>query len=201
MSLSSILSPLLRLPRELRDEIYFLLFESTRLAFGVRKEHYQATEKSKKTKPAPNSLAILRVCRQINGETHDIWVSRVTFNYESPKAFMSNMSSVPPPIVGQMRRMMIFYHSGEWSIPYGVENRTIYEFPTLLRLFPSLNLTTLTIPHDCLFGMTPDYLFGLFISPARVGKHRESLQRLLAGFGGRMTTRTRPSARKNGRRG
>ena len=67
-------SPLLQLPRELRDEIWELAFNSTRLTFGLR---YTPRYGERYLKPAPHSLALLRVSRQIHIETRDIWLQAV----------------------------------------------------------------------------------------------------------------------------
>ena len=95
-------SRLLQLPRELRDQIYTHLFTSTRIAFGRR-----ATSRisAKKTIPAPNLLAILYTCRQINSETRLLWLRQVLFSFEEPEYLLDRLSSLPSAIISQIRKI------------------------------------------------------------------------------------------------
>ena len=94
----------LLLPRELRFQIYNYLFASTRLTFG--KKLVSCSER-RAMKPAPNSLAILRTCRQINLEARAFWLGRVLFNFECVESLLDKLSAQPSSIVGQIRHLRI----------------------------------------------------------------------------------------------
>ena len=97
-------SPFLHLPRELRDDIYCILFNSTRVTHG---EFRVSRMGSKLVRPAPHSLAILYTCRQLYAETNDIWVSRVTINFLSPISMMDRLSAIPAIALGNIRHLMV----------------------------------------------------------------------------------------------
>src|ERR1700761_5362987 len=72
-------SPLLSLPRELRDAIYDFIFLSTRLSMGRLPVDHRI---HMRIRPTPRSLSILGVCRQIRGEIGTSWLGKVLFNFE-----------------------------------------------------------------------------------------------------------------------
>lgn len=100
-------SRLLQLQRELRDQIYKHLFWSTRLTFGKRyflhgkDPKFVANTREndymiKWLKPAPNSLAILRTCRQTYSETTNRWIGEVLFNFERTVDMLDKLDSLSP---------------------------------------------------------------------------------------------------------
>ena len=71
----------------LREQIYDFLFVSTRVTFGQRST---GRIRRKTLKPAPHSLALLRVCRQIYKEGKSFWLGRVLFNFENVEIFLTS---------------------------------------------------------------------------------------------------------------
>src|SRR5436190_19591143 len=57
-------SMFLNLPPELRNQVYACLFASTTFVFGIK----STSIGTKIMRPAPNSLAVLHTCRQVNHE-------------------------------------------------------------------------------------------------------------------------------------
>lgn len=133
-------SPLLRLPRELRDEIWELVFNSTRLTFGLQ---YTPRYGERYLKPAPHSLALLRVCRQINFETRDIWMQRVLFNFEDPQTLLNRLSNLPDSTVSRIRHVRLI---GSPMMRYlkGFDD-LMYRHESIFQLLPALRLDCLTI--------------------------------------------------------
>ncbi|KAF1844604.1 uncharacterized protein K460DRAFT_365544 [Cucurbitaria berberidis CBS 394.84] len=131
---------LLQLPRELRDEIFALVFNSTRLTFGFR---YTSRHGERFMKPAPHSLALLRVCRQIHNETHDIWIKRVLFNFEDPQTMLNRLSELPDSTVAKIRHLRL---SGFLMMRYlkGFDD-LMYRHDSVFQLLPALRLDCLTI--------------------------------------------------------
>ncbi len=108
----------LNLPREIRNDIYFILFNSTRLRFGVRVStdplfQHDSDEDSddeidgilQYIRPAPHSLAILRTCHQVNQEARDAWLSRVTFCFEDARVLVEKLHTLPDTTIAQIRYM------------------------------------------------------------------------------------------------
>ncbi|EUC33693.1 hypothetical protein COCCADRAFT_26052 [Bipolaris zeicola 26-R-13] len=133
-------SRLLQLPRELRDEIWELVFNSTRLTFGLQ---YTPRYGERYLKPAPHSLALLRVCRQINAETRDIWMQRVLFNFEDPQTMLNRLSDLPESTVSRIRHVRLI---GSPMMRYlkGFDD-LMYRHESIFQLLPTLRLDCLTI--------------------------------------------------------
>ncbi|KAF1934796.1 hypothetical protein EJ02DRAFT_362907 [Clathrospora elynae] len=133
-------SPLLQLPRELRDEIWELVFNSIRLTFGLRST---TSHVEKYLKPAPHSLALLRVCRQIHHETRDIWIQRVLFNFEEPQTMLNRLSELPDSTVSKIRHLRL---TGSPMMRYlkGFDD-LMYRHESVFQLLPALRLDCLTI--------------------------------------------------------
>ncbi|CAO2648572.1 Nn.00g078390.m01.CDS01 [Neocucurbitaria sp. VM-36] len=131
---------LLQLPRELRDEIFALVFNSTRLTFGLR---YTPRHGERFITPAPHSLALLRTCRQIHGETHDVWIGRVLFNFEDPQTMLNRLSELPESTVSKIRHLRL---AGFPMMRYlkGFDD-LMYRHDSVFQLLPALRLDCLTI--------------------------------------------------------
>src|SRR5436190_16234235 len=97
-------SLLLRLAREIRDLIWECLLSSTTLSSG---EHYTSRITTYPVKPHPNSLAILRTCRQIHHETKDIWLKLVLFDFTHIEYLLDKFSPLPLPILSQIHRARV----------------------------------------------------------------------------------------------
>ncbi|KAF2854968.1 hypothetical protein T440DRAFT_514025 [Plenodomus tracheiphilus IPT5] len=134
------LSRLLMLPRELRDEIWTYFFNSTRLSFGLR---YSPRHGERFMRPAPHSLALLRVCHQIHAETQDIWLQRVLFNFEDPQTMLNKLSEIPDSTVSKIRHVRLV---GSPMMRYlkGFDD-LMYRQDSVFHLVPALRLDCLTI--------------------------------------------------------
>lgn len=95
-------SLLLKLPRELRDEIYIWLFASITVTFGKRNLRSIIL---KTMKLAPKTLAILHTCRQINAEARSLWLRHVLFSFESAEAMVDKLRSLPQISISQIRNI------------------------------------------------------------------------------------------------
>jgi hypothetical protein len=134
-------SPLLRLPGELREQIYDFLFVSTRVTFGER----STGRIGRRTlKPAPHSLALLRVCRQIYKECKYFWLSRVLFNFESVESLLDKLSPLPLATLSQIRHVRTRGDTLMLSPP-DADDDVYYRLVWALKLLPGLQLDTLTV--------------------------------------------------------
>lgn len=133
-------SRLLQLPRELRDEIWVYLFNSTRLSFGLR---YTPGHGERFMRPAPHSLAVLRVCHQVHTETRDLWVDRVLFNFEEAQTMLNRLSELPDATVSKIRHLRLV---GSPMMRYlkGFDD-LMYRQDSIFHLLPALRLDCLTI--------------------------------------------------------
>lgn len=142
-------SAFLRLPREIRDELYKILFSSTRLAHG--KKLIGRFGEGRYMKPAPHSLAILRTCRQIHDEAAPYWLSRVLFSFERPHDMVNKLSRLSFPILSQIRYVRTgavptvlhrFEYRGDGLHPH---YRVDYGLAWILKMLPGLRLHRLTV--------------------------------------------------------
>ncbi|KAH9882801.1 hypothetical protein J1614_000167 [Plenodomus biglobosus] len=133
-------SRLLCLPFELREEIWAYFFNSTRLSFGLR---YSPRHGERFIRPAPHSLALLRVCHQIHAETHDIWIQRVLFNFEDPQTMLNKFSDIPDSTLSRIRYLRLV---GSPMMRYlkGFDD-LMYRQDSVFHLVPALRLECLTI--------------------------------------------------------
>lgn len=117
------------------------LFTSTRLSFGERSI---SRIESKPIKPAPNSLAILRTCRQINKEAAPLWLGQVMFSFENPEDMLDKLSLLPPATLSQIRHVRV---GGRplMLTPMGDEDDVYYRLVWALKLLPGLSLDKLTV--------------------------------------------------------
>ena len=131
------------LPRELRDQIYEFIFQSTRLGSGRGiTERINAI-----VVPKANSLAILRTCRQINEETSHMWLSRVVFEFQTlPDMFdkFLELQSQKPEILSQIRYVRTGAFPRDAQIPLYQITGT-YATRVLMTLLKSMRLERLTI--------------------------------------------------------
>jgi hypothetical protein len=147
----------LQIPRELRDKIYSCLFASTRITFG---ERYTSRITTKTMKPAPNALAILRTCRQINQEAEPLWLDHVLFNFENPEDVLDKLSTLPSITLSQICHVRT---SGRPLMlrPIGDEDDAYYRLVWALKLLPGLRLDKLTVLGPSSGEVAYDTLEGL----------------------------------------
>jgi hypothetical protein len=132
---------LLQLPRELRDQIYLCLFDSTRLAFGKRRT---GSLSSVRIRPNPNALAMLRTCHQINEEAGPLWLNRVLFSFEGLEDLLDKLSPLPSSMLSEIRHI----RTGGQPLmlqPVGYDDDVYYRPVWVMKLLPSLRLDTLTV--------------------------------------------------------
>ncbi|KAF2688852.1 hypothetical protein K458DRAFT_400968 [Lentithecium fluviatile CBS 122367] len=140
-------SALLRLPRELRDDIYEKIFRSTRLSYGRRIIIVEDQDIIRDIRPAPNSLAILRTCHQINAETRGAWIGRVTFNFENKREALVKLTALPTKILSQIRHVCVI-ECTPYAFDLDEHSDETFPLSTLISHIPGLRLDTLTIVRD-----------------------------------------------------
>lgn len=151
------LSPLLQLPGELRNQIYNCLFASTRLTFGERNT---GPITRKIMRPAINSLAILRVCRQINQEARSLWLGEILFSFEVVKNLLDKFSTLPSSTLSQIRNVRTGGHPLMLQ-PIGGDDDVFYKLAWALKLLPGMNLDNLTVLGSSGGAIAYDALGGL----------------------------------------
>jgi len=128
-----------RLPQELRDDIYSLLFSCTRLAFGER-----AITRLQRVRivPAPNSLALLRTCRRAKEEIGQRWLSQVLFSFEGPESMLDKLAAIPIDVLSMVRYLRVVGNPLVLSWP---DDDVFFRLSKVLKLLPGLRLDKLTV--------------------------------------------------------
>lgn len=123
--------------------IYWHLFTSTRLTSGYR---IVVGPKIRRTKPASNSLAILRTCRLIKQEAEGLWLGQVLFNFFNPEDMLNKLSELPPTALSQIRHVRV---GGDSVVLTPIDDEysedEYYRFVWAIKLLPGLCLDTLTV--------------------------------------------------------
>ncbi|KAK3689113.1 hypothetical protein B0T22DRAFT_427257 [Podospora appendiculata] len=127
------------LPQELRDEIYFHLFSSTRFAWGMR---MMEDDGHIDIKPAPNGLALLRVCRRMEHEIGDSWLSQVLFYFEDPQTLLDKLDPLPQDILSRIRRVTL---AGHYPLISYSHCNLYYSIVSVFDNLPGLRLDELTV--------------------------------------------------------
>lgn len=147
---------LLKLPRELRDLIWIELLSSTRLTFGA-----PAKKKKAETQLVPNSLAFLRISKQINQETKDLWLKLVLFNFLEGEILLDKLAPLPLSILSQIRHVRLSNWLMRLPVP-GMVFDVVYRPVALFMLLPGLQLDRFTVLADrCSGGIYYDALQSL----------------------------------------
>jgi hypothetical protein len=135
-----------KIPPEIRLKIYEQVFRSTRITHGVVENPSDTDVVSTYTKPCPNALALLRVCRLFNREIDRTWISQVYFNFLEFWTMLAKLRPLSPDIRAKIRHIRLLSHS------WGLQPDTPIFFnpiPAFGLLF-ELRLETLTVvgnPH------------------------------------------------------
>ncbi|KAF8175447.1 hypothetical protein K438DRAFT_1682413 [Mycena galopus ATCC 62051] len=82
-------SDFMKLPPEIRVEIYAHVFFSTRVALG--RDNYRR----RRIVPAPHALALLCTCRQVHIEIGNTWLHQVLFSFESLDGMLEKLENIP----------------------------------------------------------------------------------------------------------
>lgn len=125
------------IPQEIRDEIYSLVFLTTRLRRGKK----YIDSKMVKFLPAPNSLAILQVCHRMTAEIGDSWIGQILFYYEDVRSMLDHLT-VLPEIIPKIRHLRV--PAGPLRIEQSAHDIN-YRLAPVLKLLPGLSLDTLTV--------------------------------------------------------
>ncbi|KAL4810649.1 hypothetical protein BDV18DRAFT_155261 [Aspergillus unguis] len=137
----------LLLPPEVRLQIYDHLFSTTRISAGT----IITAQSSRKIKPRPNCLAILRTCRIIHHEARDLWIGKVTFAFGTIMDMLDTLTPLPDALVSQIRHVRVASTPlwTEWYAPADASDNSIplgsKHFVWTLGLLPALRLDTLTV--------------------------------------------------------
>lgn len=139
---------LLRIPLEIRLEIYSRVFTSARFTCGSRQptafvRFYIA--------PSKNNLALLLTCRQIRHEIGDSWIGQVLFNFEHPCALLEKLTPLSLPTLKKIRHVRVRADEIKIRVP-ATGRAEYYPLVSILKLLPGLCLDQLTvlcsqIPH------------------------------------------------------
>ncbi|KAF2826127.1 hypothetical protein CC86DRAFT_293186 [Ophiobolus disseminans] len=143
-------SRFLRLPQELRDQIYVIVFTSTRLSYGERFDLL-----SRKVSgvyrckhhiiPAQHSLALRGVCQQIHAETRNMWMNYVLFNFHDARSMLNKLSSLSQ-LIPKIRHLRL---NNDVHVQRLNGFRTpTYRNDSVFRILAGLHLDSLTIYSD-----------------------------------------------------
>jgi hypothetical protein len=148
---------LLTLPREIRNKIYECLFASTRLLSSKVTTSFR---QRKRLKPAPNSLAVLRTCRQVNNEARNIWLSLILFDFETVEDALDKLSRLPLNTISQIRHIRVSGHLLRFRSIH-LSGDVFYRTVWALKLLPGLRLKRFTVLAPCKGGTAYETLDGL----------------------------------------
>ena len=145
-----------RLPQELRDYIYMLLFSNTRIMNNNARWYWS----SKGTvRPVPNSLALLVVCRRARFEIGKSWLHYVLFWYGCGEEMLERLSGLPVDILSQIRHIRV---TGTQIQAQGFPGPfPAYPLVSTLKLLPGLRLDQLTVLDFTLNGKEYEILSSL----------------------------------------
>lgn len=122
-----------RLPQELRDYIYRLLFSNTRFMFDT---HWEG-----RVRPAPNGLALLRACRRARLEIGNSWLDHVLFCYGSCEDMLDHLSGLPAETLSLIRHARV----GTTDLEISKEPGVYYTLVSVLKFLTGLQLDELTV--------------------------------------------------------
>lgn len=145
-----------KLPPEIRSEIYSQVFYSTRLSFDGRlttrvpsrdtSMPWRATYAYFDLRPAPNSLALLRVCRRVSCEIGDSWIGQVLFSFGDTKMMVEKLRTLQPSTLAKLRHMRITGgREPKIWIEQNPDASTLRGWDGMFKLLPGLCLDRLTV--------------------------------------------------------
>lgn len=151
-------SRFLQLPRELRDQIYKDIFETTRISYGEREDLRRCrrclvnmTSGRHHIVPKPHSLALLSICHQLHHETREIWMKYVLFNFHDARSMLNKLSSMPH-LIPKIRHLRLYGHPTLWyTSGFGVpayQNNSVFDLLGGLRLDSLIVVSDYPDAHD-----------------------------------------------------
>ncbi|KAK3293168.1 uncharacterized protein B0H64DRAFT_327879 [Chaetomium fimeti] len=134
-----------RLPQEMRDYVYALVFSSTRLMSDYINTMMPSSE--------PNGLALLRACRRAKLEIGNSWLLYVLFCFRRGEDMLDKLSALPADTLSKIRHMRINGAPIHFRRPIGHEPRRDrfdydyfeYRLASVFKLLPGLQLDQLTV--------------------------------------------------------
>lgn len=155
-----------KLPPEIRLEIYSQVFHSTRLSFDGRlttpvafsdtSMPWRVTYAYFDLRPAPNSLALLRVCRKVSGEIGDSWIGQVLFSFGDTKMMLEKLGALQPSTLAMLRHMRITGRDPRLEIKRNNQASTLHGWAEMFKLLPGLCLDRLTVLGHHALGAAVD---------------------------------------------
>jgi hypothetical protein len=145
---------LLQLPRELRNQIFEMVFADTRLTFGEKGILGARIRGQTFIIPAKHSLALLSVCQQINAETRQLWIRHVLFNFYGVTHMINKLLPLPDTLISQIRYLRLFGHPRLRSLA-GFHHES-YMGDSVFSTLPALHLNCLTVVDSDHFHSTYD---------------------------------------------
>lgn len=94
--------------------------------------------------PAPNSLAILRTCRQIHQEAGALWLGQVLFSFEHADDMLDKLSPLALGTLSQIRQVRVGGRPMRLRMMDGPDE-VCYRLAFVLKLIPGLRLDRLTV--------------------------------------------------------
>ncbi|KAJ7900946.1 hypothetical protein B0H14DRAFT_3422854 [Mycena olivaceomarginata] len=91
----------MQLPPEIRVEVYFHLFSSTRVTWAKN------IHSNKIITPAPNALALL-TCRRVHVEIGTTWLHQVLFCFGGQRAMLDKLTTIPAATRALIRHACVF---------------------------------------------------------------------------------------------
>ncbi|KAK5996552.1 hypothetical protein PT974_01888 [Cladobotryum mycophilum] len=132
-------SLLMKLPRELRDEIYYYVFFSILFFSGKRGMDPINCEP---TVPDPNALSLLRSCRQVYFEVGKSWLGQVEFCFENMEAMLDKLANISLEMRSMIRYVRV---SGKHLLLRLPETVPSYHISQSLKLLSGMKLDRLTV--------------------------------------------------------
>ncbi|KAH7364389.1 hypothetical protein BKA65DRAFT_546273 [Rhexocercosporidium sp. MPI-PUGE-AT-0058] len=136
---------LLRLPAEIRLNVYRSFFSSVSLAFT--EPNSLALEIA--LRRTPNALSLLLVCHQTHLETKTIWLNSIEFEFETLELLMDVFSKLPDSTLSQIRHVLLAKASILIHQPSDQPIGRMFTIALVLKLLPALSLDLLTVVGMC----------------------------------------------------
>ncbi|KAI1177914.1 hypothetical protein F4777DRAFT_153000 [Nemania sp. FL0916] len=140
------------LPTEIRQKTYSFVFLQTRLSFIHQWEPLRPG--ITRTRPTPNSLALLRVCRKMSHDIEKRWMDDVLFHYGSAREMLHHLSRLPDDTLSRIRHLRVCDLSTDFAhgppiVIQGVghlqERVSVNNIPAALKSLVGLKLKRLTV--------------------------------------------------------
>jgi hypothetical protein len=126
----------MRLPQELRDQIYRDVFP---IAFHPGRSIHSPYVFNSTT------FALLRTCRLVRKEIGNAWIHQLCLYFTDPEKLLDKFAGIPIAVRGQIRHVHItddrlIFYDGDRG-----EGELVYRTAQVLRLLPGLKLDRLTV--------------------------------------------------------